>query len=707
MVIESVKGRADFGSTSRLTEVALGYQRVLEQNPCHIKALMGMSLVAMASRQPEAAIRMAQAAVTAAPRMGTAWVTLGQAFKSVGRHVEAKQAYEAAICLDGMDPLARMGLGELRMATGRPEEALREFDLALRRRPTMAAAHMGMGHALACLGRNTEALERYKLALTFAPRMPEAEFSAAFVLVRLGRAKEAEVRYRRTLALRPGFAEAWMNLGCLLRDEGREIYAEAALVRAVELRPSMISGWINLALLKREQQRPDEAEAHLRKAFERDPENADTLLAWCQFRAAERDLAGAWEWLRWALARKPGNAEAVNMRGILLHAEGRFAEAIGAFREAEALGSRAAASNRGNSLMDLGRMDEALRAHEAAVQHDRRSAGAEYNLALTRLRLGDWERGWVEYEARWRFREVHRAPMVFRKPRWRGESLGGRRVLLHAEQGLGDAIQFARYVALVAARGGIPIVQVHEPVERLMHSLAVVRAGLARVACLGVEPPAFDLECPLMSLPAVFGTTVDTVPWTGAYLRAEPELVIERQIQIPHKETGLRVGLAWAGNPRYKADSRRSMKLRTLLPLLRMPGIHWISLQKGEAAGQLARLPDNVSVSDGSSRDCDLAQTAALLSKLDLVITTDTCIAHLAGAMGKPVWILLPHLADWRWMQGADMTPWYPQARLVRQIAPGDWPGVLERVIADLGTFSPPPRARKMTPRNRQKAAIC
>ena len=184
--------------------------------------------------------------------------------------------------------------------------------------------------------------------------------------------------------------------------------------------------------------------------------------------------------------------------------------------------------------------------------------------------------------------------------------------------------------------------------------------------------------------------------------------MIERQIQIPHKETGLRVGLAWAGNPRYKADSRRSMKLWDAAALVfACPVSIGYRCKRERRAGQLASCPDNVSVSDGSSCDRDLADTAALLVTLDLVITTDTCIAHLAGAMGKPVWILLPHLADWRWMQGADMTPWYPQARLVRQIAPGDWPGVLERVIADLGTFSPPPRARKMTPRNRQKAAIC
>ncbi|MGA3135835.1 MAG: tetratricopeptide repeat protein [Terracidiphilus sp.] len=423
----------------------------------------------------------------------------------------------------------------------------------------------------------------------------------------------------------------------------------------------------------------------------------ETHVAWCQFRAAEQDLAGAWAWLRWALARDPAHAEAVNMQGILLHSEGRFAEAVEVFERAETLGHRAAASNRGNSLLDMGRMDEAMRAHETAVERDPAHPGALYNLALTRLRLGDWERGWPAYEARWRFREVHRSPRVFRRPRWQGEPLKGRRILLHAEQGLGDTIQFCRYATLVAARGGVPILQVQAPVERLMASLAAVRAGQAELALLSARcggPPdfdlEFDLECPLLSLPAVFGTTVETVPWPGAYLGADPELVAEKRVQFPHLRlqdspyAQYRVGLAWAGNPRYKADRQRSTEFETLLPLLRTPDMTWISLQKGEAAEQLAALPGDLFVWDGSSHDRDLAETAALLATLDLVVTTDTCIAHLAGAMAKPVWILLPHLGDWRWMQQIETTPWYPTARLLRQRSPGDWPGVLERVAGEL-----------------------
>ena len=682
------KSRAS-GLAGHLSEIAHRYQRALEINPGHPEALIGMSLVALASRQTEAAVKMATAGVKAAPGLVTAWVTLGQALKAASQNVEAERAYTQALRLDGANALAHMGLGELKLANEQAEEAVQEFASALRRQPDLAGALLGMGNALALMERDAEALEKYEQALALRPRLPEAEFAAGFVLARMCRPAEAETRYRRAIAARPDFAAAWMNLGSLLREQGRDIYAEAALHRAVELRPDLVSGWINLAVLERERNRPAACEKHLQRALDLNPNQVETLIAWCQFAVSQRDLHAAWQWIDRALQIDPEQNEAVNMKGILLHNEGRFAEAIACFERAEALGNRAAPSNRGNSLLDMGRMDEALRAHEAAVARDPSHAGAAYNLALTQLRLGDWQRGWPGYESRWRFREVHRAPRIFRQPRWRGEHLHGERVLLHAEQGLGDTIQFCRYASLVAARGGVPVLQVQAGVERLLRSLAVVRAGCAQTALLGAEPPECDYECPLMSLPAVFHTTVDSVPLigsykTGAYLGAEPESAHAKRRAFPSRGPGLRVGLAWAGNPRYKADRQRSMRLETLLQLLTGAQANWISLQKGEAAEQLSALPHGVLVQNGSSRDRDLAETAALAATLDLVITTDTSIAHLAGAMGLPVWILLAHLADWRWMQETMTTPWYPTARLFRQEAPGDWIGILRRVTDEL-----------------------
>lgn len=681
----------NFDLMGRLHEVAHGYQEILSKEPDNPEALLGISLVAMASRQYAPAIRMAARAVQVAPQLGTAWVTLGQAMKCAQRFEDAENAYRQALRLDGMNPLAHTGLGEVMVTRNLPVPAMREYELALQRNPTMLSAHMGYGHALCCLGRYEEAIERYEQALHFKSHLPEAEFAVGYAQARLGNLEEGELRLRRAIRMRPDFAAAWMNLGCLLREQGRDIYAEAALRRALELRPDMVFGWINMALLKRECKRPDEAEKCLRKAFEIDSDHLETQIAWCQQRASENDLAGAWAWLRWALARDPKHPEAVNMHGILLHREARYEEAVVQFSLAEELGHRAAASNRGNSLLDLGRMEEALEAHNLAVIKDPRHPGARYNLALTQLRTGDWANGWPGYEQRWHFREVHRSPRNFPQKRWEGERLNGETVLLHSEQGLGDTIQMCRYATLVAARGGRVILQVQQPVMRLMESLAVVRSGKAVVAQLGLKPPEFDLECPLLSLPAVFGTTIETCPSQGPYLSADPAMVEEKRAAFPDVRPlkgkgkgkgseGLRIGFAWAGNPRYKSDRLRSTRAETFLPLLRTSGITWVSLQKGEAARQLDELPGDVFVWDGSSKEKDLAETAALMMTLDHVITTDTCVAHLAGALGLPVWILLPHLGDWRWMQEIETTPWYPRARLFRQKNAGDWGELIERV---------------------------
>jgi hypothetical protein len=226
-----------------------------------------------------------------------------------------------------------------------------------------------------------------------------------------------------------------------------------------------------------------------------------------------------------------------------------------------------------------------------------------------------------------------------------------------------------------------------------MHSLPASQAGLVEIACLGAADLAsttpFDLECPLMSLPALFRTTVETVPWPGAYLAADPKEAQEKFHLYPSAAENLRIGIAWAGNPHYKADHLRSTTLATFLPFLRTPNCTWFSLQKADPARQLAALPRDVSVFDASSHDRDLAETAALISTLDLVITTDTCIAHLAGAMAKPTWILLPHLADWRWMERIETTPWYPTARLFRQPQRDGWASLIDWVTAELSNWQP------------------
>jgi tetratricopeptide (TPR) repeat protein len=673
----------------RIREVAAASQKTLAENPRDAKALAAMGLVALSSGQSENAVRMAWAATEADPAMTPGWVILGQALKADGKPDVAAMAYREALQREPANPLAHAGIGELLIVAGQAEEAVRSYEQALAAQPDFVAALVGLGHSLACLNRHEEALKCYERALAVEPLLAEAEFAAGFVCERMRQLDRAERRYRKALQMNPLLAAPWINLGNILRETGREQEAEIALRRGLQLKPDSVAGWNNLSLLQRERRQYRETEQSLRKSLALKASNVETLIHWCQFRIAENDLSGAWGWLRWALAADPKHAECENMRGILLHHEGLFDEAIEAFERADAMGHRVACANRGNSLVDAGRHAEAVVALEDAARRNPQNAGAAYNLSLARLRLGDWRRGWPEYEARWRFREVHRRPRVFEKPRWRGETLEGQRVLLHAEQGLGDTIQFCRYAALVAERGGFPILEVQKPVERLMRSLEVVRSGRAEVTLLGETRAPHDFECPLMSLPAVFGTIIETTPWAGPYLAADPALVAQRLVQFPElaeRAAGqpLRVGVAWAGNPGYRNDQHRSVRLSRLLPLFSVKGVEYFALQKGAAAEQLAFLPPRFRVCDGSSQETDLAETAALVAQLDLVITTDTSIVHLAGALGKPLWVLLPYFCDWRWMLDRPTTPWYPTARLLRQRAQGDWDELFARAARDL-----------------------
>jgi hypothetical protein len=370
----------------------------------------------------------------------------------------------------------------------------------------------------------------------------------------------------------------------------------------------------------------------------------------------------------------------------------------------------------------MGRCRESLEAQKVALALDPVHPGVRYNMALTQLRLGDYAEGWPNYEVRWRFREVHPRPRRFAQPRWTGTEIGGETgrvsLLIFGEQGLGDTLQFFRYVRLVAARLAkglgeaaartirsngsrlmVPrlIVEVQRPLERLLKP-CLQRIGDdfgigVDLVCNGDVLPVFTHHCPLLSLPAVFGTTVETVPGELPYLKADAELVAGRAVGLGlDRELGRAVGIAWAGNPKYRADHERSTRLATFLPLLEagvqagvQGGIRWVSLQKGgEPLAEIAQLPEGIVVVDGCSQDGDLADAAAVIANMDLVITTDTAVAHLAGALGRPLWLLLPWQADWRWMQETETSPWYPGARLFRQSAPNDWGELMERVAREL-----------------------
>ncbi len=391
-----------------------------------------------------------------------------------------------------------------------------------------------------------------------------------------------------------------------------------------------------------------------------------------------------------ALAADPRHLDALFNRGLILFDLGRFEEALASCDRVLALrpDHAAALGNRGATLHVLGRLDDAIASFRQAQALRPDDRTHRFNESLARLAAGDYVEGWQRYEARWGTK-LHPAGRAFAQPQWHGEDVpADRTILLHAEQGYGDTLQFCRYLPLVAQHARV-VLEVSAPLRRLMSSLP----GNPSVITEGEPLPHFDLHCPLLSLPLAFGTTLGTIPAGTPYLQADRRLAAawrERLAALP----GMKVGLVWAGDSgrtlsdAISRDRRRSIPLSRLAPLGAVPGISFVSLQKGSAAVQAADPPPGLLLHGWTEALHDFADTAALVEALDLVISVDTAVAHLAGALGKPVWVLNRYDACWRWLRDRTDSPWYPTARLFRQITLGDWGPPIADVASALATFS-------------------
>jgi hypothetical protein len=369
------------------------------------------------------------------------------------------------------------------------------------------------------------------------------------------------------------------------------------------------------------------------------------------------------------------------MAGNVLYRLGRHEEAIASLGRALQLRGEypEALSNLGNVLRACGRRDEAVTAYERALKLRPDYVDAHWNLAQLLLLQGEYERGWREYEWRWKVRSMFQ-PRNFPQLRWNGEELGGKRILVHTEQGLGDAIQFVRYAPLIARRGGRVIFECQFEVQRLLGRCA----GVEQVVVAGQDLPPFDVQIPLVSLPGVFGTMARNVPADVPYVFADEKVAQRWREKLAAAGSGKTVGLVWGSGRAFPHYHLKSMALAALEPLGKMPGVQFVSLQKGPAAADAKSPPDGMKLIDWTNQLADFADTAALVAGLDLVISVDTAVAHLAGAMGKAVWTLLPFDPDWRWGLEREDSPWYPTMRLWRQSRSGDWAGVVQRLVDGL-----------------------
>jgi tetratricopeptide (TPR) repeat protein len=511
--------------------------------------------------------------------------------------------------------------------------------------PLCAQAHFNLGVVLANQGKIGEAIGNYRQAVRFNPNMAEAHNNLANALQTTGQMTEALASYQQALRCRPENAEALNNFGTALTDLGRVEEAIDCFRKALRIKDQYAAAHSNLGEALKRLGRLDDALASLQRAIEIDP---------------------------------------------------RFPEAQ---------------NTMGDTLKCLGHRQKALAHFEEALKLRPDFGRARYNRALMWLQQGDLDRGWKEYE--WRWTERNSGRRAFRQPLWDGTSLLGKTILLHAEQGLGDTFQFIRYLPLVKARGGRVIVECQPALHRFLSHLP----GIDELITRGSPLPTYDVHAPLGSLPGIFRTTLDTVPNAVPYLRADSQLVHLWQkhlktsgVRCPESgvrrkhvlDTGHRtpdtgrffVGISWQGNPAYGLDRHRSILLQSFAPLAQIEGVQLISLQKGPGTEQLQaltpdtglRTPDfEIRTPDGlDETSSPFMDTAAIMMSLDLVITSDTAIPHLAGAMGVPVWVALPAVADWRWLLDRDDIPWYPTMRLFRQTEAGNWQDVFERMAAAL-----------------------
>jgi tetratricopeptide (TPR) repeat protein len=620
--------------------------------------------------------------LAAAPDHADALHLLGVIASQVGKHDVAIQLIGLAIAEDGRNALYHTNHGLALAGLRRFEEAIASYDRALAVQPTFVEALCNRANALAELGRDAEALASYDRALALQSDHANALFNRGGVLLRLGRPDDALASYDGAVAARRDFVEAWFNRGVLLQERGRREEALASYEQTLALRSDHADAHCNYGVVLQELGRHDEAIASYDRALAARPDYAEALSNRGNTLKALGRFGEALASYDQALALRPDYVEALSNRGVVLQALHRFDEALASHDSALALHPYSALvlNNRAGVLQELGRFDEALAGYERALALEPDYAEAGLNRALLLLLTGAFTEGWPAYE--WRRRTAAWEPRRFPAPEWAGEDVAGKRLLLYAEQGFGDTIQFVRYARLVVARGAHVTLEVQPALAGLLAASGCADA----VVAAGTPLPPFDLHCPLLSLPKLFATTIANIPAQIPYINPPPERIAAWRARL--LPDAPRVGLAWSGHRANSKDHHRSIAFAQLMRLFAVPGVRFVSLHKDVRASDADALASCCNIVDVRAELTDFADTAALIANLDLVVTVDTAVAHLAGAMGRPVWILLPRVPDFRWLIDRADSPWYPSARLYRQTRAGEWDEVIARVAGELPAYT-------------------
>lgn len=700
------------------------YEAMLRHDPANADLMQRFGVALAQLGRTEEGARLMARSLELQPDRPTVYTNLARALHALGRHGDALRNCDRAIALDP----SVAGAFQIRAAVlnglGRHEDALASSGQAVRLEPDSAAAHLDLGIALQSVGRVQGALDCFDRAAALAPALGAAHHNAGMMASRLGQHERALRAFDRALALQPQAAPLHSSRGSELKELGRLPEALQSYDTALAIEPGVAATLHNRAVVLMLMERYPEALRDYDEllsgmsgntattadllgrgaalvALRRHSEALEPLLRAAALAPADADVhvqlgvalmrldrnAEAVENFDRALKIAPDQPEVVNNRAVALAALGRVRESLDGFRRVLSMngGLPDTHINIGVVQKALGQYDKAGLHFDLALSLKPGDATAEFESGMLHLARGEFTRGWPLYEARFRAPALAIPPRHFTIPRWDGtQELTGKKLLVHAEQGLGDTIQFCRFLRRIAAPGAEIVFEVMPALRALMKNVA----GASRIIGRGEFAPA-DYHCPLLSLPFALGTEVGTIPAEIPYLWADPERLESWAPRIAALG-GLRVGVCWQGNPNVERliwAQGRSIPLSLLAPLAGLRNVSLVSLQKGPATEQLREVSFRDRVLDlGPEFDRGpdaFLDTAAVIMALDLVISSDTSILHLAGALGRPVWALLSASPDWRWLLGRDDSPWYPTMRLFRQ-AGGGWGDVVRAVTAAL-----------------------
>ena len=628
---------------------------------------------------------------------------------------QAEILYQEILRLDPQNSEVLHLLGVLASQNGNHQRAVDYIGQAIAQQPSNPNFHFNFGVSLEELGKIREAADSYGRATSLDARYADALLNQGNCLAQLGDQVGAEVAYRLAISARPAYAAAHSNLGNLLQEKGNLNEAWLSHVRAVEHDPEVatyhfnlgnvfkelnqfgaalasydralglesqyVAAWVNKARVLMDLGSFEDALFNYEQLIVLSPQDAKWRSNRGNALVALRRLDEAIECFERAIEIDPGDPQSYMNMGNALIGLGRYDAAIECLRRAVSIdpGYAEAHSNLGSALKTVGRFSEAFDQYNRAIRLEPKLAEAHWNKGLTQLLLGDFRNGWRSYEWRWKTKESLRLSRDFAQPLWLGQgNLAGKTILVHCEQGLGDTIQFCRYLPLLAAQGAKVVFEL----PRVLLSLLQKLPGVDMFVIQGEGLPHTDIHCPLLSLPLAFKSTPDNFPSPEGYLEPEP-LKKARWSEWLGKKTKQRIGLVWSGNAKHKNDHNRSIPLRMMLAHLPAQ-FEYVSLQREIDDTDRHLLVLNPHIRYVGLGLEDFADTAALCGLMDVVISVDTSVAHLSGALGLPTWLLLPHLPDWRWLLDREESPWYSSMSLYRQETARDWGQVLARVEASL-----------------------